>query len=46
MLLESTRVVRSVMDEPTTGHSGSRWVATSVVGLELYRGMTRTGSPV
>ena len=45
-LLEATRVVRSVMDEPTIGHSGSRWVATPVVGLELYRGTTRTGSPV
>ena len=45
-LLEATRVVRSVMDEPTKGHSGSRWVATPVVGLELYRGTTRTGSPV
>ena len=45
-LLEATRVVRSVMDEPTTGHSGSRWVAIPVVGLELYRGTTRTGLPV
>ena len=45
-LVEAARVVRSVMDEPTTGHSGSRWVATLVVGLDLYRGTTRTGSPV
>ena len=45
-LVEAARFVRIVMDEPSTGHSGSRWVVTPVVGLELYRGTTRTGSPV